>query len=297
MDDVDIGGVVERARKLGEDYLSASVVLAERGNTDAAQEVAGHAADILALLAHVAQQREEIKRREEMLTETVRRSDAWRAQVDEHAETIRSLQSLLKSRDEEIERLTDLLEEMQDSVSAKVAAGTKDAVQRAEIAEREWAASKERLASLVEACRPFVDVGKRFLWRYEDSAEALCWASPDGGDLMLSDFRRIADAVAEIDMTDSASHSGRGSPPAPSPQASQAGKERDPTRLPCRDLTDDELNAEEKRVGGAWDDFIEQTRDPNYEGHAGSPGEWMDERLCEIATEQDRRRIKGKSDD
>jgi hypothetical protein len=51
----------------------------------------------------------------------------------------------------------------------------------------------------------------------------------------------------------------------------------------ARQLTDDELSAELDNLGKQWDEFRKDA-----EG-AGSPGEWMIERMDEIRTEQRRR--------
>ena len=66
---------------------------------------------------------------------------------------------------------------------------------------------------------------------------------------------------------------------------------RDPCRLPARDLTDAELVVEQTRVEKLWDEMHEPDPETGeeFEGHGGSPGEWMVERMDEIATEQSRR--------
>jgi len=53
---------------------------------------------------------------------------------------------------------------------------------------------------------------------------------------------------------------------------------------PASELTDAELVSEEYRLGILWDSI----RDDD-EGHGGSPGEWVYERLDEIEAEQKRR--------
>lgn len=61
-------------------------------------------------------------------------------------------------------------------------------------------------------------------------------------------------------------------------------------RLPASDLTDRELLEEQGRVEKLWDQMHEPDDDGElFEGHGGSPGEWMVERMDEIATEQARR--------
>ena len=61
---------------------------------------------------------------------------------------------------------------------------------------------------------------------------------------------------------------------------------RDTTRLPARDLSAAEITREIGRVSELWD---EMSADDEFEGHGGSPGEWMIERLDELETEQKRR--------
>ncbi len=63
----------------------------------------------------------------------------------------------IRAQEEEIGRLKDDLDELRDSLSAKVTHGLRDPTQRAEIAEREWAETKGRLASLVEAAKTACD--------------------------------------------------------------------------------------------------------------------------------------------
>lgn len=63
---------------------------------------------------------------------------------------------------------------------------------------------------------------------------------------------------------------------------------RDPTKLPAHVLTDEELDIQEKRIGTLWEDL---RSDEEFDGHGGSPGEWMVERLDEIYTE---RRLRGR---
>lgn len=57
--------------------------------------------------------------------------------------------------------------------------------------------------------------------------------------------------------------------------------ERKPENLPIRDLTIAEVIAEKTRIEKLWDDF---RNDAEFEGHGGSPGEWMYERMNEIDT-------------
>jgi hypothetical protein len=57
--------------------------------------------------------------------------------------------------------------------------------------------------------------------------------------------------------------------------------------LPAKALLDHEIAHEIRRIGKEWDDMF---ADPDFEGHSGSPGEWMVERLNELETEQERRR-------
>lgn len=49
-----------------------------------------------------------------------------------------------------------------------------------------------------EALEPFVNVARPMLHGYVEDDEALAWASPLGGNLMLSDFRRAAKALAAL---------------------------------------------------------------------------------------------------
>lgn len=60
------------------------------------------------------------------------------------------------------------------------------------------------------------------------------------------------------------------------------------TMRPAAQMTDEELTCElsllEKRFKGLREDLDE--------GHAGSPGEWMVERMCELETEQSRRGVR-----
>ena len=63
--------------------------------------------------------------------------------------------------------------------------------------------------------------------------------------------------------------------------------DRDPSKLPAGDLTDEELAAEEKSVGKAWDDLSESMQEDG--GRGGSPFEHLSERLNEIETEKQRR--------
>lgn len=71
----------------------------------------------------------------------------------------------------------------------------------------------------------------------------------------------------------------------------EAGAVRNTERLPARDLTDAELIVEQTRVEKLWDSLHEPDEDGEVSGRGGSPGEWMVERMDEIATEQDRRGI------
>jgi hypothetical protein len=57
-------------------------------------------------------------------------------------------------------------------------------------------------------------------------------------------------------------------------------------RKPARQMTDDAIAAELTQLGKEFDDFRE-----GLEGMAGSPGEWMVERMDELNTERRRRRI------
>ncbi len=59
--------------------------------------------------------------------------------------------------------------------------------------------------------------------------------------------------------------------------------------LPAKDLTDDQIRSEIERIGKLWDDMMSN---PEFEGHGGSPGEWMIERLMELETARDRRAAK-----
>jgi hypothetical protein len=55
-------------------------------------------------------------------------------------------------------------------------------------------------------------------------------------------------------------------------------------------MTDAEIATELKSLGKRWDESRSRSDD---EGHGGSPGEWMIERMGELEEEQ-RRRLKGK---
>jgi hypothetical protein len=55
--------------------------------------------------------------------------------------------------------------------------------------------------------------------------------------------------------------------------------------VPARNMTDEEISAELKSLGDQWDEF--QASDD--EGHGGSPGEWMVERMGELEQEQKKR--------
>lgn len=57
-------------------------------------------------------------------------------------------------------------------------------------------------------------------------------------------------------------------------------------RTPATNLTDEQITSEIDRIGKLWD---ESRNDPEFEGHSGSPGEWMIERLMELETAQRRR--------
>lgn len=56
----------------------------------------------------------------------------------------------------------------------------------------------------------------------------------------------------------------------------------------ARSMTDDELSIERKHLELEWDKCRSEVDD---EGMAGSPGEWIIERLDEINTERTRRLI------
>lgn len=104
--------------------------------------------------------------------------------------------------------------------------------------------------------------------RLSDGLCATCWG--DG-------FHRVSDAILG-----GACHACGGT--------GQKAAPRDPTKLPARDLTDAELIAEQTRVEKIWDEMHEPDEDGEiFAGHGGSPGEWMVERMDEIATEQARR--------
>lgn len=64
---------------------------------------------------------------------------------------------------------------------------------------------------------------------------------------------------------------------------------RNTDRLPAKHLTDAELIVEQTRVEKLWDSLHEPDEDGEISGRGGSPGEWMVERMDEIATEQARR--------
>lgn len=71
---------------------------------------------------------------------------------------------------------------------------------------------------------------------------------------------------------------------------SPSREETDITKLSAKHLTDQELIAEQTRVEKLWDSMFEPDEDGEvFEGRGGSPGEWMVERMDEIATEQRRR--------
>jgi hypothetical protein len=53
-------------------------------------------------------------------------------------------------------------------------------------------------------------------------------------------------------------------------------------------MTDAEIASELETLGKKWDEF----RASDDEGHGGSPGEWMVERMGELETEQKRRKTK-----
>jgi hypothetical protein len=55
---------------------------------------------------------------------------------------------------------------------------------------------------------------------------------------------------------------------------------------PARNLDDADLVAELNDVERQWDEYF---TDPEFEGHGGSPGEWMAERMDELRTEIVRR--------
>jgi hypothetical protein len=56
--------------------------------------------------------------------------------------------------------------------------------------------------------------------------------------------------------------------------------------LRARTMTDAEIAAELKALGEKWDESVAS----DDEGHGGSPGEWMVERMNELETEQKRRK-------
>ncbi len=53
---------------------------------------------------------------------------------------------------------------------------------------------------------------------------------------------------------------------------------------PASVLTDEQIATELETLEREWDEFRADT-----EGHSGSPGEWMVERMNELETEQKRR--------
>lgn len=55
---------------------------------------------------------------------------------------------------------------------------------------------------------------------------------------------------------------------------------------PARNLDEADLFAELAEVERKWDDYFS---DPDFEGHSGSPGEWMAERMDELRAEIGRR--------
>jgi len=119
----------------------------------------------------------------------------------------------------------------------------------------------------------------------------------DGGNSFVQD--RARRAVAAIFDLSSAELTAQGVVPGrpnPSPKSECEGgspvEGRDTTRLDASDLTDDELRAEQGRVEKLWDSMFESDEDGEvFEGRGGSPGEWMQERMDEIATEQARRSL------
>lgn len=60
---------------------------------------------------------------------------------------------------------------------------------------------------------------------------------------------------------------------------------RDPSKLPASELTNPELIAEHASRCAEWDAFFT----PDFEGHGGSPGEWLAERIGELDQEVARR--------
>lgn len=71
------------------------------------------------------------------------------------------------------------------------------------------------------------------------------------------------------------------------PLSTISAANRDTTQLPARDLTDAELANELARVDELWTELKADLEESG--GHGGAPGEWMVERMDEIATEQSRR--------
>lgn len=57
-------------------------------------------------------------------------------------------------------------------------------------------------------------------------------------------------------------------------------------KLSASAMTDAAIAAELASLGKQWDEFVAS----DDEGHGGSPGEWMVERMGELETEQKRRR-------
>lgn len=55
---------------------------------------------------------------------------------------------------------------------------------------------------------------------------------------------------------------------------------------PAAEMTDKEIETELEKLGDQWSDL---RSDPDA-GHAGSPGEWMYERMDELETERKKRR-------
>lgn len=56
-----------------------------------------------------------------------------------------------------------------------------------------------------------------------------------------------------------------------------------------RTMSDDEIRQELDQIGK---DFVASRADPEFDGHCGSPGEWMYERIGELETELRRRSVK-----
>lgn len=115
---------------------------------------------------------------------------------------------------------------------------------------------------------------------YREPAEPI-WRvliGPEGQEVCFDfDDRRDADRLCEILNT-------RTTPPAPDEAVEAEPKVYRKHTRPAREMTDEQIAAEITELEAKWDDFR-----ANCEGHSGSPGEWIVERLDELDTAQKRR--------